>query len=44
MWTYLNHGWRKGHQININRYATELAKGNGKGWLMKCECGKEWAR
>lgn len=40
MWWHL---W-KGHSITIDRYHTALAQEGGKGWYIKCECNKRWAR
>lgn len=41
MWYHL---WVKGHSIIIDRYHTVLSEQGGKGWYVKCECGKRWAR
>lgn len=39
------HTWVKGHSVTTNRYMTVLAgDSSSKGWYMKCECGKVWAR
>lgn len=45
LWEIVDHVWKKGHGITVNRYITPLHMDTGsKGWLYKCECGKFWAR
>lgn len=38
------HVWVKGHSIDVKRYATQLSRESGNGWLMKCSCGKTWSK
>lgn len=44
MISFIIHAWFRGHSVDTYRYASALSKTNGKGWLMHCECGKEWTR
>lgn len=39
-----HHVWNLGHTIEVKKYLTELAKESSRGWYIKCECGKTWAR
>jgi len=44
MFSFLWHGWFKGHNITTNRGITVGMMDSSRGWLHKCECGKTWAR
>lgn len=32
-----------GHSISTNRHITIPLGDTSKGWLIRCECGKDWA-
>ena len=39
-----HHVWNLGHSIETKKYLTGLAKGSNRGWLIQCDCGKQWSR
>lgn len=39
-----HHVWNLGHSVVVKKYLTGLAKGNGRGWYIQCDCGTTWSR